>query len=174
MSRERQTLASLLEIALFLIPILLLFQPSHALPLLELHIPSETGLNRTIVLPETVTNHGDSTIICLPVKWTNVIMFFTSNYLLHVGTVRSRPGDTGRVNALDACVALLFPYAGVIRGLEGLLRMPVLTRNQLQRAARAEALCVVTRDQTWTPRRGDRIMMDKRQWAARAVRVGSR
>ena len=48
-------------------------------------------------------------------------------------------------------VALLFPAAGVSRGLTTIIRFAILQKTPLQTAARAGALCMVVRTKEWEP-----------------------
>jgi hypothetical protein len=54
--------------------------------------------------------------------------------------------------------ALIYPYSGVIRGIEAIIRRAAYHQgNELQRAARAGALCVVVRSELWTPNGGQTV-----------------
>lgn len=48
--------------------------------------------NSTLPLPPGTTNHGNPKLICLPTKWTDVIVFFLGNYVAHAATIRLEPG----------------------------------------------------------------------------------
>jgi len=50
-------------------------------------------------------------------------------------------------------LALIYPYSGIARGLEAIVRHSNLLsgESELQKAARAGALCVVVRSKAWVP-----------------------
>lgn len=49
-------------------------------------------------------------------------------------------------------MALIYPYSGLMRGIEAITRRAAWRKgDELQRAAAAGALCVVVRDKTWRP-----------------------
>ena len=114
--------------------------------------------NVTITVPMGTSNHGDPNIICLPSKWTDVLLFYAVNYLAHAVTVKSYPGEKLQYTAYYIVVALLYPYSGLLRGMEAISRRAAWCRgNELQRAARAGALCVVVRNATWKPLDGQLV-----------------
>lgn len=52
-------------------------------------------------------------------------------------------------------LALICPFSGVIREIDAIIRHSVLSRgNNLQKAARASALCIVVRSSGWMPEDG--------------------
>ncbi|TGZ82990.1 hypothetical protein EX30DRAFT_339238 [Ascodesmis nigricans] len=145
--------------------------PVHAIPFTQFETKAlnSTVLN-TIIRNSTTTNvNTTSTPNLSPVssqtQWIQLCIFFLTNYLLHLATVRSRPGDTNRAFVLDALLALLFPFSGAVRAVECILRAPIFQKNELKRIARSEAFCAVVRDETWTPRKGDKVVVvDVKQW----------
>ena len=83
------------------------------------------------------------------------------NYIAHAATVRARPGENSVDVIFAVFLAITFPFSGVARGLEAIVRRPLLYRptNDLQTAVRAGALCIVIRDKHWTPDVG-RVVFD--------------
>lgn len=115
-------------------------------------------MNITISVPQGTSNHGDPDILCVPSKSTDILLFFAVNYLAHAVTVKSRPGEKLHNNAFFIALALIYPYSGLLRGMEAIARRAAWFRgNELQRAARAGALCVVVRNRKWLPLDGQII-----------------
>ena len=110
--------------------------------------------NITIAVPAGTTDHGDDSIICTPISWTDIATFFLGNYLSHVATVRSAPGESLPETILTAVSAFFFPGAGVVKGIDAILRFAAFEKDPLAKAARAGALCMVIRSDTWTPIQG--------------------
>ena len=98
-----------------------------------------------ITLPTGASNHGDPELLCLPTKWTDVIIFFLGNYFAHAGTVRSIPGRSMSQSFFAMLGALFFPVSGVTHGARGIFSLAILAKTDLQVAARAGALCKVMR-----------------------------
>jgi hypothetical protein len=110
------------------------------------------AVNITITVPEGTSNHGDPNLLCTQAKWTDIVLFYAVNYLAHAVTVKSLPGEKLIDAAHIIFSALIYPYSGVIRGIEVIIRRAAYHQgNELQRAARAGALCVVVRSELWTP-----------------------
>lgn len=99
--------------------------------------------NITIVVPDGTTNHGNSGLLCLPPQWTDYIFFFLGNYLAHAATILSSPGESARQKIENIVLAMAFPIYGMRRALGIFTLRPIFTRDPLQRAARANALCMV-------------------------------
>jgi len=79
-------------------------------------------LNITITVPVGTSNHGDPNLLCIPTKWTDIVTFYTGNYLAHALTIKSIPGQkTGHI-LLVVIAALIYPYSGIMRGLEAICR----------------------------------------------------
>lgn len=115
-------------------------------------------MNITISVPEGTSNHGDPDLLCVPSKWTNILLFYAVNYLAHAVTVKSLPGEKLANTVFFIALALIYPYSGLLRGLEAIARRAAWFRgNELQRAARAGALCVVVRNKRWKPLDGQII-----------------
>ena len=119
-----------------------LTRPSHARP-------SVSG-NDTISddLPASV-------IVCTPTYWYDVVWFYFANYLLHALSVRSLPGENLFSSIVFKLSCLLIPYTGLRRGLCLIARAANLTHDDLQAAARANALCMVVRAADWKPEDGE-------------------
>jgi hypothetical protein len=79
-------------------------------------------MNITITVPSGTTNHGDPNLLCTPTKWTDIILFYTVNYIAHAVTVKSIPGEQKYDSAFLILSALLYPYSGLLRGLEAIFR----------------------------------------------------
>ncbi|KAI1096785.1 hypothetical protein F5B19DRAFT_5143 [Rostrohypoxylon terebratum] len=113
--------------------------------------------NTTIVLPENVSNHGSPDLICTPASWTDVALFYLGNYVAHAATVRVSPGEPISDRIVNSIAVLLFPQAGVMKGLNAIFRCAVLEKSPLQRAARSGALCMLVRTPEWRPMPGESI-----------------
>lgn len=54
---------------------------------------------------------------------------------------------------------MLYPYSGLPRGIESILRRAIFFRSsELETACRAGALCVVVRSRLWTPVEGQKTV----------------
>jgi hypothetical protein len=98
-----------------------------------------------------------SNVVCVPVTWLDVLMFMFINYVLHAITVKSLPGETASATAFYHCISLLFPFTGAWRGLRGIKLAAIFGEDDLHRAARAGALCIVARSSNWKAKQGDEI-----------------
>jgi len=108
--------------------------------------------NITISVPEGSSNHGDPKLLCTPIKWYQILIFFAVNYLSHAATVKSRPGQQWRSVAGDVVAALFLPHSGVMRAVETYWRWSWPGDDDLLKAARAGALCTVIRNDDWVPK----------------------
>jgi hypothetical protein len=79
-------------------------------------------VNITITVPEGTSNHGDPNLLCTPIKWTDVVVFYGVNYLAHAVTVKSIPGEQAWSTIQAIICALIYPYSGVLRGIEAIFR----------------------------------------------------
>ena len=109
-------------------------------------------------------NHGDPNLVCQPATWWSVVLFFLVNYLAHCFTVRSFPGESTYDQVVAVVIALLFPSAGLIRAVDGIVRHSRFLRRhrrrrggELAQAARSGALLMVIRNKYWRPAVGDTI-----------------
>ena len=80
-----------------------------------------------------------------------MLVFFLTNYLTHVGSVITYPGESPGSSILALISALLLPTAGVLRGLTAIVRRAKFENGPLQAAARSGALCMVVRSAEWVP-----------------------
>jgi len=126
----------------------LLFSVAEASPSLQ---------NITIPLPNGTSNHGTPGLICIPTKWTDIVIFYLANYAAHAATTRTLPGEPSHRFAAVVIGALFFPAAGAYRGILGILGFAKSGKSDLEVAARAGALCMVVRGNTWKPQAGDSI-----------------
>jgi hypothetical protein len=93
----------------------------------------------------------------MPMLWIDYIMFYVGNYIAHVATVKSFPGESVFSIFIAMIAALFFPTSGIVRGLAAIIKLSIIEPDPLQAAARAGALCMVVRSKTWTPRIGDKV-----------------
>lgn len=114
------------------------------------------NVNITISVPEGTSDHGDPNLLCTPTKWLHVLVFFFANYLAHAATVKALPGESTIDLAFAVFLAIVFPFSGVARGLEAIVRHASFSWHNksffcddLQTAARAGALCIVVRNEDW-------------------------
>lgn len=111
--------------------------------------------NFTLPVPNGTTNHGNPNLICTPVSWSDMFIFFATNYFAHAFTVKQLPGEEFMDYIWAVLSAVFYPYYGLPRGIESILRRPIFSSgNELQMACRAGALCVVVRSNAWTPSQG--------------------
>lgn len=99
--------------------------------------------NVTITVPDGTINHGDPSLLCFPPKWYDYIIFYLGNYVTHIATILSIPGEETEVKIFAAISALIFPTTGTARALRYFILRPMFVRDPLNRAARAGALCMV-------------------------------
>jgi hypothetical protein len=89
---------------------------------------------------------------CAPISWTGIAVFYVANYVAHAATIHTIPGEATNSIMRSVLSALLFPTAGIARGLNAIFRCAIykiMTESELQGAARAGALCMVIRSQHW-------------------------
>ncbi|KAJ7048909.1 hypothetical protein C8F01DRAFT_1003666, partial [Mycena amicta] len=67
------------------------------------------------------------------------------NYIAHAATTLSYPGEEFGDYVQTIVIALLFPTAGVVRGLDAIFRCAILGTSDLMCASRAGALCMLIR-----------------------------
>lgn len=104
-------------------------------------------MNITITVPKGSTNHGNPNLICTPPNWYDYMIFYFANYFAHAATVVTTPGQ-GTPETFEAFTnALLIPTSGIVRALVTIWRHAGTVKNdQLRRAAKAGALCIVAKD----------------------------
>ncbi|MCJ1269437.1 hypothetical protein MMC22_009329 [Lobaria immixta] len=103
------------------------------------------------------SNNNDPKVHCDRTRWYDICWFFFANYILHALSVRSLPGENFYLATVFKLCCLLVPYTGLRRGLCLISRAGNLAGNDLQAAARANALCMVIRKPDWRPRIGDEV-----------------
>ncbi|KAF2272246.1 uncharacterized protein EI97DRAFT_386258, partial [Westerdykella ornata] len=114
--------------------------------------------NITLALPEGTTNHGTPGLLCTPAKWTDVIVFFLFNYVAHAATVITRPGERSVDFAATVIGCLLHPAMGLYRGIEAILSGAFwYWKDDLRKAAKSGALCMVVRTNKWRPVDGSEV-----------------
>ncbi|KAK7187270.1 hypothetical protein DPSP01_011319 [Paraphaeosphaeria sporulosa] len=114
--------------------------------------------NITLPLPIGTSNHGTPGLLCTPTKWTDVVLFYLFNYVAHAATVLTRPGERSDDFMVSVIGSLLFPALGLYRGIEAILSRAAFVRHDnLRKAARSGALCLVVRGKDWRPHYGDEV-----------------
>lgn len=113
----------------------------------------------TIEVPNGTTQHGNSRILCPPTTWASIAKFFLGNFVAHIVTVKSVPGEKLPVTICNLVLAFLFPTSGLMRGLNAIARCVKFGKSELDKACRAGALCVVVRNSTWRPRTSDSLQV---------------
>ena len=94
-------------------------------------------------------------VVCGQTNWYDLVWFYFANYVLHALSVRSLPGENTLSSAAFKFCCLLIPYTGLRRGLCLIARASNLDGHRLQAAARANALCMVIRNEDWRPENGE-------------------
>lgn len=112
--------------------------------------------NITLPLPAGTSNHGIPGLLCTPTKWTDIALFYLFNYVAHAATVLTRPGERSDDFIVAVVGSLLFPALGLYRGIEAVLSGAIFVKNDdIQKAAKSGALCMVVRGKDWRPVDGD-------------------
>lgn len=130
--------------------------------------PDSKLQNITIAVPEGSTNHGNKEILCTPAQWEDILVFFITNYVAHALTVVVLPGEGPVSHLTNALTSLLFPAFGAYRGLRAIFvgyetikkkfgDQSSEEEQDLRKARRAGALCMIVRSSDWVPRDGDEI-----------------
>ncbi|KAK4182618.1 hypothetical protein QBC35DRAFT_395605 [Podospora australis] len=122
--------------------------------------------NITLIVPEVSTNHGDPELLCTPAKWTDYLVFFFSNYVAHAVTTVAVPGQGLEATVFSFLYAIVCPASAIYRALNAITRHAATARkNPLTRAARAGALCMVSKVRSGTflarHRRGERNRLEE-------------
>ncbi|KFA48275.1 hypothetical protein S40293_11595 [Stachybotrys chartarum IBT 40293] len=93
----------------------------------------------------------------IPSSW-RLFLFFTTNYLAHCATIRAYPAEDLGSRFLAALLALFMPASGVVRAMDAFIRHSrFFGGEEIQRAVRAGAACMLVRTKDWMPRDGDII-----------------
>lgn len=117
--------------------------------------------NITVTVPEGTQSYGNPNLLCTPTRWTDVAIFFLANYVAHAATIKSLPGEPTLATLIVHVAALMFPLAGILRGVRAIRQCAILADTPLKTAAKAEALCVVIRTPEWLPQRGDVVCVSE-------------
>ncbi|KAF4334325.1 pogo transposable element [Fusarium beomiforme] len=105
-----------------------------------------------ILLPARTTNHSDPHLLCPPVSWEKVVIFFLGNYVTHAATVKLPPATPLLANIWICLGALLMPATGLVFGLLAFSQaIKGLTKSELTKATVAGALCMYVRTSEWPP-----------------------
>ena len=96
-------------------------------------------------------NLPGNNVVCTPTNWYDIVWFYFANYIMHALSVRSLPGENLFTSIVFKIACLMIPYTGIRRGLCLISRASNVVRNDLQAAARANALCMIVRSVDWRP-----------------------
>ena len=135
----------------------LLSGPRPLLTLLFLALAISYFAKPVRAAPIQHSTNNDSNTQCVNATWEQIVLFILLNYVTHAMTVRSDPGETQLVTAFSAFAALLMPFSGVFRGARGLLFAARWAGNKLAMARSAQALCMVSRSESWSPRKNEEV-----------------
>jgi hypothetical protein len=114
---------------------------------LATELPAGVGsTNLTIQFPHGTRYIAHQHLLCTPSTWKTIIPFYLADYLAHVVTVKSIPGESAVSSALALFFALMFPSLGLNRGLEAIAQCAIRGKTPLEKACRAGALAVVARE----------------------------
>lgn len=123
--------------------------------LFPLHASASPSLTPRGHMNASLTKENDGTEVwCQPAQWYDILWFIFTNFVLHALSVRSLPGERSFTSIVFKFCCFLVPYTGVRRGLCLILRASNFASNDLQSAARANALCMVIRSPAWRPKDG--------------------
>ncbi|KAF2478289.1 uncharacterized protein BDR25DRAFT_276181, partial [Lindgomyces ingoldianus] len=111
--------------------------------------------NITLPLPLGTSTHNSPGLLCTPTKWSDLASFYLFNYIAHAATVLTRPGERSFDFVATVLGCLLFPALGLYRGIEAILSGSVFAKDDLTKAARSGALCMLVRSPGWTPSGGE-------------------
>lgn len=129
---------------------------------------------KLIEVPDS-TKEPEEGIICFPLPWYRIAIFFLVNYVAYAATIIPFPGQPTLLAFLDFLTAVFLPYSGLWRGVSLIWRSVLFSatrwnrvrdqegvrakwkeftrRNLLEEAAGAGALAVVVRSyEKWVPR----------------------
>ncbi|KAI5841719.1 hypothetical protein BZA05DRAFT_412832 [Tricharina praecox] len=114
-------------------------------------------MNLTVTVPSGSTTYGRPGLICVPTDWKDIVQFLLLNYVSHVASLRFGPWQSFTSSLFSCLVSLCSPFYGIIMNLDVLFRCAISSKDPLERAALAEALCVVCRNDKWRPSDGQVI-----------------
>jgi hypothetical protein len=98
---------------------------------------------------------GDCKLLCRPAEWFDIIIFFLGNFVAHIPTIVSRPGQSLAGKIIFPILALLFPGTGIAKAMDAIRSRAIFAPTELQMAARAGALCMVAPAKLLNRRRRD-------------------
>ena len=102
--------------------------------------------------------YKDNSLVCKPTIWTDLLVFYSVNYVAHAATMKTYPSESTFEKAVTMAFTLLLPATSVWKASLAIRRMAVRNGgSDLRGAARAGALCTVIRSETWKPRAGDSV-----------------
>jgi len=110
-----------------------------------------------VEVPDETKYRQQPNELCLPASWTDIFTFFVGNYVTHAATVGVVPGARTSELLRQFLWALLIPTTSILFSAIALFNLAALAPTTLQKAARAEALFMVERDQSWKPKANDVI-----------------
>jgi len=135
-------------VSMWMSPLFVLAHTTTAIPLQNITLP----------LPAGTSNHGTPGLLCTPTRWTDIVLFFLFNYVAHAATVLTRPGERPVDSIVSIAACLLFPVLGLYRGIEAIFSGAIFVKkDDLRKAARSGALCMVVRGNDWRPVDGDEV-----------------
>ncbi len=82
--------------------------------------------NISISVPDGTTQHGDPHLVCPPSRWYDIALFYLVNYASHAVTVTAVPGEKILSVVFNIVAAFLFPYSGILRVIEAIVRHDML------------------------------------------------
>lgn len=85
-------------------------------------------------------------VLCKPAKWIDLAVFYIGNYIAHVATLRTAPGQGAFEGLAMMIYTLLFPSIGLGEGIRAIISLASLERTPLRAAAKAGALYMVVKD----------------------------
>lgn len=131
--------------AFYIFIFLVLSLGSATLPILERETLNKTNID----LPEGSRYITKDHLLCTPSTWKTIVPFYFANYLAHVATVKTLPGESRRELFFALSWAFFFPTLAMARGLQAIYRAAVFGKTPLAKACRAGALCVFIHTQAW-------------------------
>lgn len=133
-----------------------------AVSFVQLASSSDTPLNddTSLVTKPTNTTSDFQNILnrldCERHVWMGVFTFFAVNYVGHAFTVRLKAGYGPTYSLFYGMTTLFLPYFGLYFACKTIERWAVSEKDNLRRALRGGALCVVARTKNWKPKAGDK------------------
>jgi hypothetical protein len=131
---------------------------------------SSIAAGKLVDVPDD-TEKPTEKIICFAIPWYKVTIFFLVNYIAHAATIIPFPGQGKLLAFLDFLTAVFLPYSGLWRGGSAIWRSSWFSwrcwdewvdknknYNQLEEAARANALAVIIRSELWFPQFEDQLV----------------